>query len=171
MSFKSNHLIILNGPPASGKSTLAKTYAEHRPMTLVLDIDEIRARISYWQDHVHEAGLQARAMAVVMARVHLGNGYDVIVPQAYGVISFLEQWEALAQECGAAYFEVMLTLPKSEVLKRYAARDGADFDAAEIEELADKIARVQVIRPRRAIDQLGKTSGESYAGLIKMLGF
>jgi len=36
-------LILLNGPPAAGKSTLAQMYADEHPLTLNLDIDKIRS--------------------------------------------------------------------------------------------------------------------------------
>ncbi len=165
-------LIILNGPPASGKSMLAGMYADDHPMTLVLDIDDIRGRISHWQDHSREAGLQARVMAMAMARVHVSKGYDVIVPQAYGVITFLEAWEALAKERGATYFEVMLVLPKEEVMKRYVARGdmkGIGFDPKGIEELTSKIVRVNEVRPHKMIDQSDRTPEESYEALKKLM--
>ncbi|WP_410647284.1 hypothetical protein [Amycolatopsis sp. cmx-4-54] len=34
-------LSVLNGPPACGKSTLARRYAEEHPLTLNLDVDDV----------------------------------------------------------------------------------------------------------------------------------
>ena len=39
------HLVLINGAPASGKSTLARMYADEHPLTLALDIDVLRAML------------------------------------------------------------------------------------------------------------------------------
>ena len=64
-------LVLLNGPPASGKSTIARRYAAEHPLTLVIDIDQVRAAIGGWRDDPYAAGLLARAAALAAARVHL----------------------------------------------------------------------------------------------------
>lgn len=43
-------LILLNGPPAVGKSTLACRYAADRTLTLNLDVDAVRRLIGGWRD-------------------------------------------------------------------------------------------------------------------------
>jgi len=43
-------MIVLNGPPGCGKSTLARMYAEDHPLALNLDIDRIRSLIGRWRD-------------------------------------------------------------------------------------------------------------------------
>jgi predicted kinase len=37
-------MILLNGPPSCGKSTLARRYAQEHPLSLNLDVDRIRQR-------------------------------------------------------------------------------------------------------------------------------
>ena len=43
-------LILLNGPPAAGKSTLARRWSDDHPGTLLLDIDLLRTMVSGWQE-------------------------------------------------------------------------------------------------------------------------
>jgi len=73
-------LLVLNGAPGVGKSTLAHLYADDHPLSLIIDIDMIRSHLGGWKD-VDESRLVARDLAVAMVQEHLRNGYDVIVPQ------------------------------------------------------------------------------------------
>jgi len=43
-------MILLNGPPGVGKSTVARMYAHAHPLSLNLDIDQIRSLIGGWRD-------------------------------------------------------------------------------------------------------------------------
>ena len=81
-------LILLNGAPGVGKSTLAQRYLDDHPLTLLLDIDAIRVSLGCWQDR-DESKLLARHLALGLAQAHLRAGYDVIVPQYLGRIEFI----------------------------------------------------------------------------------
>ncbi|HTI20015.1 MAG TPA: AAA family ATPase, partial [Kutzneria sp.] len=72
-------LLLLNGPPGVGKSTVAARYVDDHPLALNLDIDVLRAQLGRWQDDLESAGLVARDLAVAMARTHLLAGHDVVV--------------------------------------------------------------------------------------------
>jgi len=115
-------LIVLNGPPGCGKSTLAQRFADDHPLALNLDIDWLRGMLGCWRDDQHQAGLMARAMALAVARIHLAGGRDVIVPQFLGRLDFLEQLDQLARESGAELREIVLLDFKEKALRRFAAR-------------------------------------------------
>jgi predicted kinase len=74
-------LIVLNGPPGIGKSTVARRYVEDHPMTLALEQDVVRGLLGGWRPRETESGSLARELCLAMARTHLGAGYDVVVPQ------------------------------------------------------------------------------------------
>jgi predicted kinase len=126
-------LIVLNGPPAIGKSTLARRYVDDHPLALDLDIDSIRRLLGRWRDDPTRAGLLARAMTLTMAGEHLANGYDVVLPQYLGKPQFLEQAEAVAADAGASFFEFVLMDNRDEVVRRFNARTSAAVTPADVD--------------------------------------
>lgn len=123
-------LILLNGPPSAGKSTLAKLYAADHPLALVLDIDRIRAQLGGWREQPGPAGLRARAVALAAAATHLQAGHDVVVPQLVARIEFIERLEATAVAAGAEFREVMLMDTKENLQARYRERARLQATAA-----------------------------------------
>jgi predicted kinase len=101
-------LILLNGPPGSGKSTLAARYAADHPLTLALDIDDLRRMLGGWLERLPEAGLLARRMAVELARLQLREGRDVVVPQFLGRPDFIDALAELCATEGAEFVEIVL---------------------------------------------------------------
>jgi predicted kinase len=95
-------LVLLNGPPASGKSTIAQRFVDARPLSLNLDIDVVRGTLGDRLDNPSTAGLTARSLALVMAETHLAAGRDVIVPQFLGHTDFIGQLANAAERSGAA---------------------------------------------------------------------
>jgi predicted kinase len=121
-------LVVLNGPPAIGKSTVAGLYIRHHPLALNLDIDLVRNLLGRWRDDPQAAGLAARAIAVAAARTHLGAGHDVVVPQLLTRPELLDELAGVALELGATFHEVVLLDSRDNALRRFAERSRATVD-------------------------------------------
>ncbi|MDQ2739807.1 MAG: ATP-binding protein [Actinomycetota bacterium] len=115
-------LVLLNGAPGIGKSTLTRRFAQGHALTLVLDVDQVRGMLGCWLDQPSESGLLARQLAIAMARVHLQAGHDVIVPQYLGRLEFVGMLEAVAVEVGARFVEFALISDSDDVVRRFQRR-------------------------------------------------
>ncbi len=115
-------LLLLNGAPCSGKSTLARRYADDHPLALALDVDVLRSMLGGWLEQPAASGLAARALALAAARTHLAAGHDVVVPQLLARPDFIEQLERLAGEVGVPFVEVVVQVAVEEMLLRFRER-------------------------------------------------
>ncbi len=152
-------LMLLNGPPGVGKSTLAARLAQDRPLTLALDVDSIKHSLGRWAETMPESGLAARRLASAMAGEHLRAGHDVIVGQYLAKTDYIVELEALAAAVGAQWVEIVLQVDvarlRDRLARRAAALEGPDqrinatlTSAADAERLIRSLASLASSRPR-----------------------
>lgn len=150
-------LILLNGLPGVGKSTIAKAYVADRPGTLNLDIDVLRTLLGGEWSETAELG---RSLALSIAQTHLTSGYDVVVPQLVADPAQLARFEAAAKD-----FTFVL------VMVRGGSRQGdepwrADVSSAELDAYAAGLHRIT--GKHRGIRRLDVVEGD-VAATVKQL--
>lgn len=115
-------LLVLNGPPGIGKSTLASRYLAEHPMALSVEQDVVRSLLGVWRASETQSGLLAREICVAMARTHLGAGHDVVIPQFVADGGYLDRLAGLAREVGARHVELVLVDEPGSAQRRFHAR-------------------------------------------------
>ncbi len=101
-------LVVLNGPPGIGKSTLARRNVEDHPISLALEQDVVRGLLGGWRTREKESGEAARSLCLEMARTHLRARHDVIVPQFIALPSYLHELAQVGAELAVRHVELVL---------------------------------------------------------------
>jgi predicted kinase len=143
-------LVLLNGPPASGKSTVAEVMVHSRPLALNLDLDLVRGLLGSWRNEPENAGLAARHLALSMVSTHLDAGYDVIVPQFLAREQFIDQLANAAVIAKSRFIEIALMLNRAEAIKAFQQRSASPGnqqhrDAAEMVEESGGLSSLEVM--------------------------
>ena len=163
-------LILLNGPPGAGKSSVARMYVEEHPLTLDLDLDRIRDLIGQWREDPHNAGILTRRMAIAAARVHLKEGHDVIVPQMLVRPDFIVQLEELAHAVAVDFVEIVLLDTKANCLRRFEERGDLATPRDQLEAMYDRLIALLPERSGAAVIHVRGDAAQSYRDVMEYLG-
>lgn len=118
-------LVLINGAPGSGKSTMAQALAQGTEMTLMLDIDCIKHSLGRWDEDPSASGTHARRLSLALAQAHLRAGFDVVMGQYLARTPFIEDLEQLAERAEARFVEVVLDIDAPTLADRLDHRAGA----------------------------------------------
>lgn len=119
-------LILLNGPPGIGKSTLAGMYVDQHPGVLNLDVDQVRCLIGGWREDFQAAGNLVRPIALSMATTHLSAGHTVLMPQYLDAGDEVRLFREAAEQAGAGFREIVLMDTRQASVERFYSRSGTD---------------------------------------------
>lgn len=115
-------LVLINGAPGSGKSTIAHALAQDSRMTLALDIDGIKHSLGRWDEDPSASGTHTRRLGLALANEQLRAGLDLVMGQYLAKTPFLEDLERLAQRHGATFYEFVLDLDAVALAGRLTER-------------------------------------------------
>lgn len=166
-------LIILNGPCGVGKTTLAEIYKDEHPLTLSLDVDEVRRFIGQYREHREKSHELMYRLAYAMAEEHLKSGYDVVVPNIIRDVAILERFEEIAQVLNVDFYEFVLTTSKEDAIARAVKRGfkpGGLLQADKLETMYDEL--VETLKKRPEVIQITSKERqveETYRELIDKL--
>ncbi len=113
--------MLLNGPPGSGKSTIARRYVDDHLPAVLVEIDAIRMTLPNWEQD-DTTKLTARDLAAAAVVEHLAAGRDVVMPQYFGRLGYIVLLEDLARQHGARFVEVILAPDAPLAIDRFRAR-------------------------------------------------
>jgi protein phosphatase len=118
---KNRALVILVGPPASGKSTWGKKFAAENNLAYV-STDAIRAELGKGEA---DQSVSAQAFATARARVSaaLGSGKSAMIDATSVTRKARKDWINLGRGHGAYIIAVAFEVPRAELLRRDAERE------------------------------------------------
>ena len=111
-----NKILVLAGPPASGKSTFAREYIKNNPHTVIVCRDSIRQSFGdYWMPEREDLISKVERDSIISA---IQMGWDVVIDATNLNPKTIAKWEALADEyhCNIEY--KAFWIPFQEAVKR-----------------------------------------------------
>jgi predicted kinase len=144
-------LVLLNGLPGIGKSTLARQVASIEASIVIVEVDAYRAGRSDYDTNLAKADARLEAVAAIGGA--LADGRDVIVPQFLGREEFVATLAGLAERFGARFVHALVVGTPEVAIERFRRRrselrdSGQPHPEAEIDDVhVDGMIRGAAVR-------------------------
>jgi len=121
-------LLIVNGHPATGKTSVVQQVCDRLPASLRLDIDAIREMIPTWRDDALASERGARSLACCAADKALADNRDVAISQNFCDPEHLDILWEIGHLRDAVVVEVVLTASLDVVKALFIKRGGKQYD-------------------------------------------
>ena len=116
-----NFIIIFNGPPGAGKSTIALNIWKKTPRTAIISLDEIKWLISDYKTDKFDLSL-ANKVGNAMAEQYLKNKINVVVEKAFCEYKYVEPFAKLGKKFKSKILIYNLEAPLCIIKKRATKR-------------------------------------------------
>ncbi|HSX36695.1 MAG TPA: AAA family ATPase [Patescibacteria group bacterium] len=179
------YLLLINGNPGMGKSTLAQRYVDEHPMALNADVDLMWHMIGQWQSSRPESDRLKFKYAQELAGLHLADGYDVIVPSLIESAEICAAFEQIAQTHRAVFKEFALLSTPDDAIERCKSRarsmgfadgfrPGGVLDTtgreAKLQAMYGNVMQVIATRPNTiCIESVNGQADAAYAALLRAI--
>ncbi len=170
-------VILLNGFAGSGKTTIGRMYVDNHPLAMVIEGDELIVNIGDWIDHEDDARDLIFALTKSMLATTLQGGHDTVLPYLVTNASHVAEFEQIAREHNADFYEFYLATHKDHAVQRLLNRGTwgeaglpplAKEDLPQINELYDRMERTLEKRPNQIHIQIKEGSPiETYQEALK----
>jgi hypothetical protein len=147
---------------------------------MAIEADALVDNIGDWKNYRDEVRQLAFELTKAMIRAYLPSGHDVVLPYIITNIQEAEQFESIALECGAAYYEINLHNERTDAIARLLERGkwgGAssplitDEDLPIIEEDFRNMEKVLERRPNTIkLSLKDSDSDTTYQQLLQFIG-
>ena len=159
---------------------MAHRYAGNHPGTVCLDFDVLVGQVDGWREDFSAAFLVATTHGLDLAKGHLYDGQDVVIPQLVTIFDQGNPFEAAATEVGARFVEVALLVDIEEHTRRLRDKKPAFDVEARIQSVLETSDLVERIRGHLAeylqgrpdtiqLDTTGLTIDQTYVRLTTLL--